>query len=79
MEPLEILHELRKYVVAQGKGPLPGHMPAVESIQKNNNPFGEDLASRAEWAEAMDLPEKGEVLYFPGCYAAYKYPREVPG
>jgi len=29
MEPLEILHELRNLAVKEGKGPLPGHMPAV--------------------------------------------------
>jgi len=46
-----------------------------QNIQKNNNPFGEKFVFRTKWAEGIDLPEKGEALYFPGCYAAYKYPQ----
>lgn len=75
MEPLEILHELRNYVVAQGKGPLPGHMPAVESIQKNNNPWLQPAGRRGHWARRLKVKdlnrEKAEVLYFAGCTYAY--------
>jgi Fe-S oxidoreductase len=75
MEPLEILHELRKYVVKQGKGPLPGHMPAVESIRKNNNPWLQPRTRRGHWARKLKLKdlnkEKAEVLYFAGCTYSY--------
>ncbi len=75
MEPLEILHELRKFAVAQGKGPLPGHMPAVESIKKNNNPWLQPKTRRAQWARNLNVKdlqtEKAEVLYFAGCTYSY--------
>jgi len=75
MEPLEILHELRKLCVEKGKGPLPGHLPAVDSIRKNNNPWLQPAARRGHWARKMDVKdlnkEKAEVLYFAGCTYSY--------
>jgi len=75
MEPLEILHELRKYCVQQGRGPLAGHMPAVESIERNNNPWLQPSSRRGHWARKMQVKdlttEKAEVLYFAGCTYAY--------
>lgn len=75
MEPLEILHELRKLCVEQGRGPLPGHLPAVDSIRKNNNPWLQPAARRGHWARKMQVKdlnkEKAEVLYFAGCTYSY--------
>lgn len=75
MEPLEILHELRKYAVEQGKGPLPAHMPAIESIQKNNNPWLQPCSRRGHWARKLKVKdlnrETAEVLYFAGCTYSY--------
>jgi len=75
MEPLEILHELRKYAVEQGKGPLPGHMPAIESIRQNNNPWLQPSSRRGHWARKLKVKnlnkEKAEVLYFAGCTYSY--------
>ena len=75
MEPLEVLHELRKYAVEQGKGPLPGHMPAVDSIRKNSNPWLQPKTRRAHWARNLKVKdlnkEKAEVLYFAGCTYSY--------
>ncbi len=75
MEPLEILHELRNYVVKEGKGPLPEHMPAVESIQKNSNPWQQPKTRRGNWARKLKVKdlnkEKAEVLYFAGCTYSY--------
>lgn len=75
MEPLEILHELRKLCVEKGKGPLPGHLPAVDSIRKNRNPWLQPAARRGHWARKMQVKdlskEKGEVLYFAGCTYSY--------
>lgn len=75
MEPLEVLHELRKYCVEKGKGPLPAHMPAVDSIRKNRNPWLQPAGRRGHWARKMAVKdlnkEKGEVLYFAGCTYAY--------
>jgi len=75
MEPLEILHELRSLAVKQNKGPLPGHMPAVESIRRNNNPWLQPNARRGHWARKLNVKdlskEKAEVLYFAGCTYSY--------
>jgi len=75
MEPLEILHELRKYAVEQGKGPLPGHIPAIDSIRKNNNPWLQPSTRRGHWARKLKVKdlskEKAEVLYFAGCTYSY--------
>lgn len=75
MEPLEVLHELRKYAVQKGKGPLPGHLPAVDSIRKNNNPWLQPAARRGHWARKIKVKdiakERAEVLYFAGCTYSY--------
>jgi Fe-S oxidoreductase len=75
MEPLEILHELRKYVVEQGKGPLPGHRPIVEGIRKDSNPWLQPRSRRGHWTRKMEVKdlnkEKAEVLYFAGCTYSY--------
>ena len=75
MEPLEVLHELRKYAVEQGKGPLPAHMPAVDSIRNNNNPWLQPRNRRGHWARKLDVKDitkdKAEVLYFAGCTYSY--------
>ncbi len=75
MEPLEVLHELRKYAVEQGKGPLPGHLPAIDSIKKNSNPWLQPRGNRGRWARKIDVKdlnkEHAEVLYFAGCTYAY--------
>jgi len=75
MEPLEVLHELRKYLVQQGKGPLPGHLPAVDSIRKNDNPWLQPPARRGHWARKIPVKnistEPAEVLYFAGCTYSY--------
>ncbi|MCX5887421.1 MAG: heterodisulfide reductase-related iron-sulfur binding cluster [Proteobacteria bacterium] len=68
-------HELRKYAVEQGKGPLPGHLPAVDSIRKNNNPWLQPSSRRGHWARKLKVKnlnkEKAEVLYFAGCTYSY--------
>ena len=75
MEPIEILQELRALAVAKGKGPLPGHMPAVDSIRQNDNPWLQPRSRRGHWARKMKVKdlskEKAEVLYFAGCTYSY--------
>ena len=40
---------------------------AVTSIKNYDNPWMQPRASRAKWAKDLKMPEKGEVLYYPGC------------
>ena len=45
--------------------------PSRASLRAEGNPFGEDRAKRAEWAEGLAVKpftEGMEFLYFPGCY-----------
>jgi len=44
------------------------------SLVGEGNPFGEERAKRANWAEGLSVKqftEEMEVLYFPGCYLCY--------
>jgi Fe-S oxidoreductase len=44
------------------------------SLRAEGNPFGEDRAKRAKWAEGLDVKpfaEGMEFLYSPGCYLSY--------
>ena len=44
------------------------------SLVGEGNPFGEERAKRANWAEGLSVKtftEGMEVLYFPGCYLSY--------
>jgi Fe-S oxidoreductase len=75
LRKLEPFRALREELVTHGVGPLEPSKVVDQNIQKNNNPFGERQALRPEWAKGMGLPQVGEVLYFPGCYAAYRYPQ----
>lgn len=40
---------------------------AISSIKNYDNPWMQPRASRAKWAKSMNLPEKGNVIYYPGC------------
>lgn len=42
-------------------------------LKKTHNLFGEE-GPRSEWAEGLNLPKKGETLFFAGCSDSYSYP-----
>ena len=44
------------------------------ALKKTHNLFGEEKP-RSKWAEDLNLPQKGEILYFAGCSASYSYPK----
>ena len=41
-------------------------------IRKEYNLFGSPNANRSKWAEGLDLPRQGEILFFAGCYASFR-------
>jgi len=48
----------------------------MESTEVNGNPLGMAPATRADWAEGLEVAdlssgEEAEILYFVGCYAAF--------
>jgi len=44
------------------------------NIENTKNPYGLGKKMRNQWAEGLDLPRRGELLYFPGCATAYDRP-----
>lgn len=64
--------------VATGYGVFPSAVKPIRSVSASlsaqGNPFGEDRAKRAAWAEGLSVKpfaEGMELLYFPCCYASY--------
>jgi Fe-S oxidoreductase len=56
--------------VAAGFGP-PEPIKKIDThVQERHNTFGAK-ADRAKWAGGLNLPPKGDLLYFAGCYASY--------
>ena len=74
IDEVKIQQNLREEIYKAGLQPK--ELGAVDtSVEKTYNPFGIDPAKRAAWAKDMDLPVKGEVAYFAGCYASYRNPK----
>lgn len=71
----EIIREMRKEIVEQGQGPPPSCRKVDRNLALKRNPFGSPLANRPKWAEGLDLREKGETLYFAGCYTSWRHPQ----
>lgn len=66
---------LRVDLVKAGYGPPEALKTVDKNIAKEGNPFGDKKAKRTAWAKDLNLPEKGETVYFAGCYAAYRNPK----
>ncbi len=64
--------------MATGYGVFPAPVRPIRTVTSGlynqGNPFNEDRATRAAWAEGLSVKpfaEGMEVLYFPGCYLSY--------
>lgn len=69
-----IMRAMRQDVVDMGLGP-PEPLKARDAlIDAQGNPFGKPKAERSNWAKGLGLPQKGELVFWAGCYAAYEYP-----
>ncbi len=66
--------EWRRWLVRSGCGPLEDHEVLVRSLANYRNPYLSPSRDRARWAEGLDLPTKGDVLYFAGCSDSYVHP-----
>lgn len=70
----EILHALRIRCVEDGQA-LPEHMMLVESMKREDNPFGEPKLKRGEWTDGLELKdstkEQVDVLFHAGCRLSY--------
>jgi len=64
--------------IATEYGVFPTSVKPIRTISGNlvgeGNPFGEERAKRANWAEGLSVKtftEGMDILYFPGCYPSY--------
>ncbi|HVJ05370.1 MAG TPA: (Fe-S)-binding protein [Candidatus Saccharimonadales bacterium] len=68
-----VVRALRADFVNSGKGPT-GHVEKVATaIDKSHNRFGRSQNDRNSWIpEGMNIPSKGELLFFVGCTASMR-------
>lgn len=81
MRPMEINRALRSELIMRDLAP-----DNIVEIQKNvltrQNPMGETLANRYNWAAGYDTADKEaaghtDIAYLPGCASAYSRPQEA--
>ncbi len=66
--------EMRRWLARSGCGPMEDHEVLVRSLANYRNPYLSPRRDRARWAEGLDLPTRGETLYFAGCSDSYVHP-----
>lgn len=69
-----VFRALREHLVEAGFGPLEASKKIDRNIEKTSNPFGGKKEKRSAWSKGLDLPKRGEFLYFAGCFNSYLYP-----
>ncbi|WP_020677766.1 (Fe-S)-binding protein [Geopsychrobacter electrodiphilus] len=72
----KIVEMRRNLVLMEGEFPGEEVTKAMESTEVNGNPLAMAPATRADWAEGLEVAdlskgEKAEILYFVGCYASF--------
>lgn len=74
--PRRNIEAFRAKLVLEGKGPLPGHKPIVDSIRSYNNPWMQPRTRRDHWAKKLKIKdltkEKAEIAYFVGCTYSFQ-------
>ncbi len=76
VKQIEDVVALRRMATGYGVFPAPVRpiRTVTSGLYNQGNPFNEDRATRANWAEGLSVKpfvEGMEVLYFPGCYLSY--------
>ncbi|OGU18449.1 MAG: electron transporter [Geobacteraceae bacterium GWC2_53_11] len=72
----KILEMRRSLTLMDGAFPGDEVRTAINNIEVNGNPFGLAYASRADWAEGLDVKVMAQdadvdILYFAGCFASF--------
>ena len=73
LDPPAVWRAMRRDIVAAGLGPPQGLRQKDDFVRERYNTFGA-RSERAKWAQGLDLPREGELLFFAGCYASYTQP-----
>ena len=76
IEHIDKIVDMRRYLALMEGAMPPEAQRAMTNIERAGNPWGNPRASRAEWAEGLEIPtfaEKpdAEYLYFVGCAGSY--------
>ena len=74
LRPLEAFVGLREELVERGTALPAGIKKDVENVREKHNVMGASPEARSKWAKELNLPKKGDVLYFAGCFASYRQP-----
>jgi Fe-S oxidoreductase len=75
VEVLQVIEELRRRCVEQGKGPMKEHKMLAENIRKSHNIYGAAPAERLKWISQNIRPaRKADILYFVGDSSSYRHP-----
>ena len=71
-QQVPIFRALRTEIVKQKKGPPEPFKKVGAAIEKEGNRFGAKV-EKSKWIpEGMDIPTKGDLVYFAGCVASYR-------
>ncbi len=71
LEPLAVLESMRVKAVKDGQGPMPAHKKVAKNIADKGNRYGA-AENRLGWKTGdITISNKADVVYFPGCSAAY--------
>ncbi len=80
IDQLDIINELRRYLVLSESRFPEELQPAFESMERNGSPWAFRPADRAQWAEGLDVPTMAEafargrrpqVLFWVGCMGSF--------
>jgi heterodisulfide reductase subunit D len=70
LDPPQVWRAMRRDLVASGSGPPEPLQKKDASVRERRNTFGA-RTDRGRWSDGLNLPRRGELLYFAGCYASY--------
>ncbi len=69
-----VVRSQREEIYQEGFRKLKALDEIDSNIEIHKNPYGFSQKRRNQWAEGLDLPARGELLYFPGCATVYDRP-----
>ena len=80
IDQLEIINEMRRYLVLSESRFPEELQPAFESMERNGSPWAFSPADRGQWAQGLEIPTMAEafarghrpqVLYWVGCMGSF--------
>jgi len=80
IDQLDVINEMRRYLVLSESRFPPEVQPAFESLERNGSPWTFNASDRGRWADGMNIPtmaelrargERPDVLYWVGCMGSF--------